>query len=305
MPSLQFRAVRALAGVIRAFVLVERPGQEADILARRARFERSSTRLQFRLGAACDAVDVNGIPGEWVIAPGADTGRVVLYLHGGGYVMGSVRTHRGLAARISRAAKARVLLVDYRLAPEHPFPAAVEDAAAAYAWLLNGGFSAARIVIAGDSAGGGLALALLVNIRDEGIPLPCAAVCLSPWTDLAVTGASMAANAATDPIVRREDALAAAAAYLAGGDPKTPLASPLYADLTGLPPLLIQAGTAETLLDDARRLAQRAGAAGVEITLDLWEHMFHVWQMCYPILPEGRRAIRDIGRFVVQKTQMK
>ena len=305
MPSLQFRAVRALAGVVRAFVLAERSGQEADILARRARFERSATRLQFRLGAACNAVDVNGIPGEWVIAPGSDARRAVLYLHGGGYGMGSIRSHRGLAARLSRAAKARVLLVDYRLAPEHPFPSAVADATAAYAWLVDEGFPAARIVIAGDSAGGGLAVAALVNLRDRGIPLPCAGVCLSPWTDLAVTGASMTANAATDPIVRRQDALAAAAAYLAGADPRTPLASPLYADLTGLPPLLIQAGTAETLLDDARHLAQRAGEAGVPVTLDLWEEMFHVWQMFYPILPEGRRAIRDIGRFVVQKTQIK
>jgi len=244
------------------------------------------------------AVHAGGVPAEWVVAPGADPQRVILYLHGGGYVIGSLATHRGLAGRLSGAAAARVLLIDYRLAPEHPFPAAVEDATAAYRWLLTTGIRPARIAIAGDSAGGGLTVATLVALRDAGEPLPAAGVCLSPWTDLEGTGDSVTTKASADPLVQKEMLLQLARWYLGGAHPRTPLAAPLYADLHGLPPLLIQVGTAEILLDDATRLADRARAAGVEVSLEAWEDMIHVWQLFAPMLREGQQAIERIGAFV-------
>jgi acetyl esterase/lipase len=224
----------------------------------------------------------------------------MLYLHGGGYVIGSLTTHRGLAGRLSQAAKARVLLIDYRLAPEHPFPAAVEDATAAYRWLLAHGCTPARLAIAGDSAGGGLTVATLVALRDAGQPLPAAGVCLSPWTDLEGLGESVTSKASADPIVQKEMLLRLASCYLGDADPRTPLAAPLYADLRGLPPLLVQVGTAEILLDDALRLAERAKAAGVAVTLEAWDDMIHVWQLFAPLLPEGQQAIARIGEFVQQ-----
>jgi monoterpene epsilon-lactone hydrolase len=219
-------------------------------------------------------------------------------LHGGGYTIGSVKTHRELISRVSRAADARVLAIDYRLAPEHPFPAAVEDATAAYRWLLEGGVDPTRIVIAGDSAGGGLTLAALVALRDAGNPLPAAGVCLSPWVDLEGVGESMTTRAEADPIVQREGLLEDAKAYLGDADPRTPLAAPLYADLTGLPSLLIQVGTAETLLDDSTRLAERARSAGVDVVLEPWEDMIHVWHFFASMLPEGQQAVDRVGEFI-------
>jgi acetyl esterase/lipase len=226
----------------------------------------------------------------------------MLYLHGGGYAIGSIVTHRGLAGRLSQAAAARVLLVDYRLAPEHPFPAAVNDATGAYRWLLAQGIDPARLIIAGDSAGGGLTIAALVAVRDAGMPLPAAAVCLSPWVDLEGSGDSVTTKATADPLVQKAGLLQLAAWYLAGANPRTPLAAPLYADLRDLPPLLIQVGTAEILLDDATRLAEKAIAAGVKVTLEPWEDMIHVWQLFAPMLPEGQKAIERIGVFVQQHT---
>lgn len=247
-------------------------------------------------------VSAGGVPAEWVTAPGADPGRVMLYLHGGGYAVGSAGTHRGLAGRLSRAAAARVLLIDYRLAPEYPFPAAVQDAAAAYHWLLGEGIQPERLTIAGDSAGGGLTIAALVSLRDAGDSLPAAAVCQSPWVDLEGTGESITTKADVDPIVRKALLDQMAAWYLAKANPRTPLAAPLYADLHGLPPLLIQVGTAEILFDDATRLAANARAAGVDVTFEPWEDMIHVWQLFAPMLPEGQQAIDRIGAFVKQHT---
>jgi monoterpene epsilon-lactone hydrolase len=200
--------------------------------------------------------------------------------------------------RLSIAASLRVLAVNYRLAPEHPFPAAVEDAAAAYRWLLESGVEPARIAMAGDSAGGGLALATAITMRDEGLSLPGAIVCLSPWVDLALTSASMETKAGDDPIVSREMLRGWAKIYLGDHDARTPLASPLYGDLHGFPPLLIQVGSAEVLLNDATRLAERATAAGVETTLEVWPEMIHVWHTFAAILREGREAIARIGDFV-------
>lgn len=246
----------------------------------------------------CCPVDVYGVPGEWVEAPYADPGRAVLYFHGGSYIYGSIDTHRVLASRLSSAAGARVLVLGYRLAPEHPFPAAVEDAQTAYSYLLDRGYDPSNLVIAGDSAGGGLTLAALCAIRDAGKPLPAAAVCLCPWTDLDCTGQSMAANADFDPMIVTERIRLQAQLYLAGACPRTPLASPLYADLRRLPPLLIQVGSTEVILDDSTRLAERARSAGVDVELEIWEGMIHCWQAFAWMLPRGQQAIDRIGQFV-------
>jgi len=264
----------------------------------RANFEQMSALFPVAADVTREPVSAGGVKAEWVTAPGADAGRAVLYLHGGGYVIGSINTHRDLAARISRAAKARALVIDYRLAPEHPFPAAVEDSVAAYRWMLAQGLKPSRIAVAGDSAGGGLTVATLVAIRDAKLALPAAGVCLSPWTDLEGLGDSMKSKAAVDPMVQKEGLAEMAAHYLQGKDPRSPLAAPLYADLAGLPPLLIQVGTAETLLDDSTRLAERARKAGTKVTLEAWENMIHVFQIFAPMLDEAQQAIDKIGEFV-------
>jgi acetyl esterase/lipase len=263
-------------------------------------FELLATKFPLTLDVQVVHVDAAGVPAAWVEAPGIDPGRVVLYLHGGGYVIGSITTHRELAGRLSRATAARVLIIDYRLAPEHPYPAAVEDATTAYRWLLQHGATPARTVIAGDSAGGGLTVATLLALRDAGDALPAAGICLSPWTDMEGIGESMQTKAGVDPIVQREGLVHMANLYLHGADPRSPLAAPLYANLQGLPPLLIQVGTRETLLDDATRLAARAQADGVDVTLEPWEEMIHVWQIFAPLLPEGQQAIERIGDYVRQ-----
>lgn len=250
----------------------------------------------------CERVNAGGVDAEWVCAPGAASDRFVLYLHGGGYVIGSVKTHRDLMARLSRAAKARVLGLNYRLAPEHPFPAAVDDAVAGYKWLLAQGAKPGRIAVAGDSAGGGLTAATLVAIRDAKLPTPAAGALLSPWVDLEGIGESMTTRAKIDPVVQKEGLVGMAAAYLQGQDARTPLAAPLYADLKGLPPLLIQVGDAETLLDDSKRLEARAKAAGVSTKLEVWPEMIHVWQLFASFLPEGQQAIEGIGKFVIERT---
>lgn len=294
MPSQQLEIVLQL---IRANPLLE-TGTQATIEEGRASFERAVSIIPLPPDVVCQPVEANGVPGEWISTRGADDSCVIYYLHGGGYAIGSVNTHREMISRIARAAGARAFAINYRLAPEHPFPAAVEDAVAAYRWLLESGVSPARVVIAGDSAGGGLALATLLALRDAGVPLPAAAVCISPWTDLAVTGATMDTKAAVDPMIRKDDAIEGAKLYLAGADPKTPLASPLYADLSGLPHLLIQVGTSETLLDDSVRVAERARAAGIDVTLEQWDEMIHVWHFFAFILPEAQQAIARIGEFV-------
>ncbi len=221
----------------------------------------------------------------------------MLYLHGGGYVIGSPRSHRHLAAAIATAAGSSALLLEYRCAPEAPFPAAVDDAVAAYRWLLDQGVSAGGIAIAGDSAGGGLTVATLLALRDAGLALPAAGVCISPWVDLTCSGASYATKAVADPIVKRAGVDEMARAYLGAADRRTPLASPLFADLRGLPPLLIQVGSEEVLLDDSVQLAERARAAGVDTTLEVWDQMIHVWHWFLPLLDEAEEAVAAVGRF--------
>jgi len=273
---------------------------DLSIEEQRAQMEVMFTQFQLPTDVRCDPVDAGGVPAEWITTPGVVAERVICYLHGGGYVMGSINTHREMVSRLSRAASARVLILDYRLAPENPFPAAVDDSTAAYRWLLSVGVDPARLVIAGESAGGGLTVATLVALRDAGESLPRAGICLSPWVDLECLGESMVTKAEIDPVLTRDSTLMLAKAYLGDTDPRTPLASPLYADLTGLPPLLIQVGTAEVLFDDATRLADRARAAGVDVILEPWDDMIHMWHSLAAILPEGEQAIDRIGEFIRQ-----
>ncbi len=253
----------------------------------RTGFEAFSAQFQTTKDAQSTPVNAGGVAAEWIATPGAANDRVILYLHGGGYVLGSVNTHREMIARLSRAASARVLALNYRLAPEHPFPAAVDDAVAAYRWLLSQDIKPNRVVVAGDSAGGGLTAAALVAIRDAKLPSPAAGVCLSPWVDMEGIGESMTTKAQVDPMVQKAGLLDMARTYLNGKDPRSPLAAPLYADLKGLPPLLIHVGEAETLLDDSTRLTERARAAGVKVNLEVWPEMVHVWHLFAAVLPEG------------------
>jgi epsilon-lactone hydrolase len=245
-----------------------------------------------------EATDANGVAAEWSLAPGSDPSRVLLFFHGGGYCSGSIVSHRGMVTEVGRSARVRTLAVAYRLAPEHPFPAALEDARAAYGFLLDHGIAAPRIVVGGDSAGGGLTLALMTSLRDAGERLPGCAWLVSPWVDLQMTGASLAEKANVDPLISKPYLEELASAYLAGADPASPLVSPLNADLAGLPPVLVQVGSAETLLDDAVRIAQRAGAADVRINLEIWPHMIHAWHLWAAQLEEGRRAIASAGAFI-------
>ena len=249
-------------------------------------------------GTETITINAGGVTADRVITPASRPNRHVLYLHGGAYRLGAPSTYRHFTWRIASAAQARVLVIDYRLAPEHPFPAALEDAVSYYRWLLAEGADPRQIAVIGDSAGGGLALALLLKLRDSGLPLPAAAVVLSPWTDLALTGASLTLNAKLDAMVHAEDVPKFAADYLAGADPRDPYASPLYGDPTGLPPTLIQVGSEEILRDDAVRMAEMMQRANCQAELQIWPRMPHVWHLFAPILPEAREAIAEIGKFV-------
>jgi monoterpene epsilon-lactone hydrolase len=275
---------------------------EYDVAKSRERFEKTAAFLGGAPDAKIEKVDAGGVPSEWVMAPGCDTGRAILYLHGGGYAIGSLNTHRRLAYDISAASAAKVLLIDYRLAPEHPFPAAIDDAASAWRWLLQQGFAPNRLAIAGDSAGGGLTIATLVNLRDKKLGLPACAVAISPWVDLEGVGNSMTTRSAQDPMVQKDGLLWMAKMYLNGKDPKSPLAAPLHADLKGLPPTLVQVGTAETLLDDAIRIAEKMHAAGVDARLAIWPNQLHVFPLFAPVLSEGRDGCLEIGTFIRSKT---
>ena len=245
-----------------------------------------------------EPVTAGGVRAEWTSIPNADRDAALLYLHGGGYVIGSLDSHRHLVAEAGRAADAWALSLDYRLAPEHPFPAAVEDAVAGYRFLLARGFHPGRIAIAGDSAGGGLVVAALLAIREAGLAQPAGGWCISPWVDLEAIGETMTTKAAADPMVQKAGILDMAGLYLNGADPRAPLASPIHADLQGLAPLLIQVGAAETLLDDAVQLARLAGIADVRADLQVWPEMIHVWHLFHPELAAGRRAIAEGGAWV-------
>lgn len=291
MPSSEIIKLKA---VLREKALA--PGEQTPIEARRALMEKVAFRVADDV--AVERVTAGGRPAEWLRAPGASTAQALLYLHGGGYVMGSPNTHRALAGELSRASGAAVLLPDYRLAPEAAFPAAVEDALAAYAWLLEQGHAPGALAVAGDSAGGGLTVATLLAARDRGVAMPAAAAALSPWADLCCSNASYHTRAAADPMIHPDDVRFMAERYLQGAAPDTAWASPNRADLGGLPPLLIHVGRDEVLLDDAVVLHEAARSAGVDSTLEIWDDMIHVWHAFHPMLPEGRAGITRIGEFL-------
>jgi len=263
----------------------------------RAFFEAMASSFPVPDGVRCTPAELGGVPGEWTEMPGASPGRVILYLHGGGYVIGSIGTHRSLVARIAREAQARCFSLDYRLAPENPYPAAVDDAVCAYRALVASGIEPGCIVVMGDSAGGGLTLATLLSLRDSGDALPAAAVCLSPWTDLEGTGASHSDPGILDPMVNLPGLQMMGQLY-AGAKVRDALASPVGADFHGLPPLYILVGTREMLLDDSLRVAEKARAAGVPVLLEKGEGLIHVWPMFGDDVPEAADAVRNIGAFV-------
>jgi epsilon-lactone hydrolase len=298
MPSWQARALEAYLIIKRR--LSDQSG-ELDVEKERADVESMAKMFKPLAPIRCEPVAANGVPAEWILPLEGQPARAILFLHGGSFNSGSIVSHRTLAGNVALACDARSLLIDYRLAPEHPFPAAIEDAQAAYRWLLAQGIGPRQLVVAGDSAGGTLLLALLLQLRDHRQPLPAAAVCLSPAPDLTFSSESWTFNARKDLMLDPRKERKSVEIYLREADPHGPLASPTFADLRGLPPLLIQIGSHELLLSDAERLAEKAKAAGVDVTLEVWPAMQHEWQFAADFLPEGRRAIARVGEFVKAK----
>ncbi len=284
--------IEAIRGSLKA---TPRP---TGLVERRARLESLGARYRLPADVRTEQVDANGVPAEWTMTPSADADRVIMFLHGGAYISGSIASHRHVMAELGQQAGARTLALGYRLAPEHPFPAALDDALAGYRFLLSSGLNPARITLAGESAGGGLAIATLLSLRDAGETLPGSVWCSSPWVDLEMTGATMASKAAADPLIQKAYLIETAAAYLHGTDPRSPLVSPIHADLRGLPTMLIQVGSAETLLSDSITLAAVAGEADIDVTLQIWPGMIHAWHLFYPQLAEGRRALAAVGAFI-------
>ncbi|GMU91935.1 MAG: alpha/beta hydrolase [Candidatus Hydrogenedentota bacterium] len=291
MPSKQFES---LVAMMRA-----RPiDPDASIERLRENFERIVPLLPTPPDVRIEKTHLGARAAEIFTPPTVRSDAILLFFHGGGYCIGSLNTHRHFTALLAKSASIRAVALDYRLAPEHPFPAALDDALAAYRSLVKRGVPPARIVLAGDSAGGGLTLATLIALRDAADEVPAAAVCLSPWTDLANTGASVLTRAAADPLLSLRELETFAPRYLGSTDPRHPLASPLYADLAGLPPLLVHVGGNEILLDDSLRLVERANAAGVDVTFRLDEEMIHVWHYFAPLIPEGQDAVDHVGEWI-------
>lgn len=271
-----------------------------QVQATRARLARMAQRQTLPGDVNVEAVDANGVAAEWVTRTGLRVAnKTLLYLHGGAYAVGSPELYRVLTWRLAEAACCRVLVIDYRLAPEHPYPAAVEDALSSYRWLLEQGHEGRDIALAGDSAGGNLLLVLLQRLQQEGLPMPAAGICYSPWTDLTASGASVQLNARRDPMLPAQGLRHAAESYAPGVDHRQPLLSPLFADMHGWPPLDIHVGSTEILLDDATRLADRVRSAGVHADLRIWPAQPHVFPLFARFLPEGREAIAGSGRFLL------
>jgi acetyl esterase/lipase len=289
--------LQQLLAMLRAIPRRENPTVERL----RRGFEAMTRVFPVAADVGVEVTALGGVPVERVAPPGVDPGRAIFYVHGGGFVMGSPGTHRNLVARLCRAAGAVGWVPDYRLAPEHPFPRGIDDVVAAYRAVLATGLSPARVAIVGDSAGGGLTMATLLALRNARLPLPAAAVCISPWVDLTISGASVETRAELDPWIPAAGLHGMKGLYLAGADARHPLASPIFADLSGLPPLLVQVGTAEILHDDAERLAAQVRACGGEVTFEAWEEMVHVWH-AFPMLPEAGRAVERIATFVRERT---
>jgi len=291
-------SLRAHAVRLGLRLFVKRRYRREPIEVVRQRFKRMELLVpRPPLGTKTRNFSLNGLPARTITVRKARPGTEVLFLHGGAYSVGSFRNYGHFTWRLGKAARARVLALDYRMAPEHPYPAALNDALAGYCWLLDQGASPDRILLTGDSAGGGLTLALLLKLRDEGVPLPAGAVALSPWTDLATTGASLHTKADTDPMLVASEIPHHAAMYLGGADPRDPYASPLYGDPRGLPPTLIQAGGDEVLLDDGVRMAEKMQAAGCDVELQVWPRMPHVFQLLATVMPEAQAAVAEIARF--------
>jgi acetyl esterase/lipase len=269
---------------------------KGTVAQQRARQERSARFFRVPEQAQWKAVSGGGIPGEWITSPEA-TSKTLLYLHGGAYALGSVNTHRALVARIAVAAKCSALAIDYRLAPENPFPAALEDSLAAYNWLIAEGLDPSHIILAGDSAGGGLAIATLLKLRDAGEPLPAGAFCFSPWLDLTLSSATLERNEKLDPMLKRSILEVYAKYYIGIDEDNNPYISPLQADLRGLPSIHLQTGSNEVLLDDSIRFYNKAQQAGVDISMRTWDDMFHVFQLI-PFLPQAAEALQQVAEFM-------
>jgi len=290
MSGSEIDAVRAL--------LVEKP-RPVGWQERRQRLDEVGAVWPVANDVKLASVDIDGLHGEWSIVSGSDQNRVLLYFHGGGYCAGSAVSHRRMVTEAGRAGGVRTLAIDYRLAPEHPFPAAIEDATKAWHFLRQQGIEAKHIVVGGDSAGSGIALALWQSLRDSGEPLPGCLWLISPWADMTLTSASLETKDAVDALIHKPYLAELVEAYVpAGMDCRNPLLSPLFADFKGSPPMLIQVGSAETLLDDAVGLAGAAGAADVAVTLEIWPHMIHAWQLWNARLEPGRRALASAGAFM-------
>ena len=254
-------------------------------------------------GVTLEIVSDGAVAGEWHRPENAAPGRTILYFHGGGYVFGSAKSHRGLTFKLAQDARADIFSVDYRLAPEHPFPAAVDDAVAAYQWLLDGGAQSESIIVGGDSAGGGLSLALLLRCKALGLPRPAAAFLYSPFTDLAATGSSLETNEASDVMFKKIYIAEGAKRYIGAADPKDPLVSPLYGDLGGLPPVLTFVSDNEALYDDSKRLHDKLLAAGVDSALIVERGLAHVWPIFYPRFPEAGRTIKQTADFIARRIE--
>jgi monoterpene epsilon-lactone hydrolase len=290
MSGSEIDAVRAL--------LVEKP-RPVGWQERRQRLDEVGAVWPVADDVKLASVDIDGLHGEWSIVSGSDQNRVLLYFHGGGYCAGSAVSHRRMVTEAGRAGAVRTLAIDYRLAPEHPFPAALGDATKAWHFLRQQGIEAKHIVVGGDSAGSGIALALWQTLRDSGEPLPGCLWLISPWADMTLTSASLETKDAVDALIHKPYLAELVEAYVpAGMDTRNPLLSPLFADFKGSPPMLIQVGSAETLLDDAVGLAGAAGAADVAVTLEIWPHMIHAWQLWNARLEPGRRALASAGAFM-------
>jgi epsilon-lactone hydrolase len=297
MPSYQ-------AKIIKKFLQFQPYGwSKGSIIEQRCRQENSTGLFKIPGKIHLQPIRINEISAEWIAYANAKNG-VILYLHGGAYALGSINVHREYLARLALAAQLKVLAIDYRLAPENPFPAALEDTLAAYRWLLEQGFDRSQIVIAGDSAGGGLALSALVSLRDAGNALPACAVCISPWVDLTLSGDSIHKNATVDPILNLKILENYVQLYACANKTNNPLISPLFADFKSFPPLLIHVGTSEILLDDANRLFHNAQLAGVEVNLETWEGMFHVFQII-SYLPETKQSLDHIAKFILKYVSLK
>jgi len=273
-------------------------GRRMTIAQYRAREAQGAGFISVPKNLEVDQFEIEGIRAVWIKPSGGDSEKVVLHFHGGGYVTGGINSHQMMCGPMAQTLKTKILLPEYHLAPEHPFPAALEDALKVYRWLLTHGYLADNIIISGDSAGGGLALATVLSLRDNNEPLPAVVICMSPWVDLTHTGQSHFTQATAEVVLTTDILKEWALAYTEAANWHNPLVSPIFADLHNFPPLFIQVGSAEILLDDARTLADKAKADGVDITLKIWDGMWHVWPALGGLIPESKKAFEEIGQFI-------